>query len=163
MTADAIDFLRDDIGEWLLFVIIPFLALSGLKAKELKQSGWRTTTRAVATRLLIGCLIATPITGFLMVWQRWPPQYFIKLRLESDRVILGYRWPEPELAIPFGDVRNVQIIKSGTRRRPCSRVRVQTTAETYRSYGFGQLNEGEIAVMDKLRERVGTNSVDPKK
>jgi hypothetical protein len=159
MPADTIDFLHRDMGGWVLWMVVPLMALAGLKAAELIRAGWRTAVPAIAKRLLIGLLVAIPINGFLMLWQRRPPQDFIKLQLESDRVVLGFRWPKPELAIPFGEIKNVQVAKSGTRRHPCSRVQIRTADLTYQSWGFGKFNEEEMAIMDKLRAKVTTASV----
>jgi len=158
MEPNTIDFLRDDLGLWVLHVTIPFLALAGLRPAELRREGWGRLLRAVLIRLLVGQLITAPITGFLQVWQRWPPQYFITLRLESKQVVLGFRWPEPDKIIPLADIRSVAIVERKSMRRPTRRVRIESVDGTYRSYGFYRLDEPDASVVRALRRAVESSA-----
>ena len=150
METNTIDFTRGDLGLWFGFVI--FLLLYLATAAKLAEN---ITLRWICRHLPIGGLLASAVILFLAVWQRWPLQYFIDVRLETNQVVLGFRWPEPELAIPYGEITAVHIVKTGSFRRPASRVQLETSRMIYRSFGFNRLDDDEVAVLNRLREMVG--------
>jgi hypothetical protein len=150
-TEQTIDLTRGNVGLWILFVCFAGLAL----AKRLRKTdftGVRQAAGQILLALFIGALTAVPFVVLVEAWELWGPQYFVRLRLDADRVVLGYRWPKPERAVPIRDATNVSIIRDGR----CSRIQILTGTESFRSFGLkvGQLNDQEQLVLTKLIDDV---------
>ncbi len=164
-TAETIDFLRDDVGEWFLiyffgaaFAIVP---RTKLKFKYMKQGGWRDVFKKCLFSFLVGMLLAVPISFGLAIWQRLGQQYFIKLQLEENQIVLVNRWPKSALTIPLDKVLSVSLEyeRHGIKTRGCNRMYVRTVEGTFASYGFGNFNEGETAVFNKLTNVISSQAI----
>jgi len=155
MTVDqTIDFLRGDLGLWVLFIVIPLAALCRIKRANLGGRDGRRMARVIVVRMVFGLVIASTLTGLLAIWQRWPPQYFVKLTLGESGVTLGFRWPAPEAMIPYRDLKDVSVVTRRSSRRTTSRVKITTPAHSYLSYGFSKLDPEEIELLDQLRAKI---------
>jgi len=162
-----IDFTRGDFGGvWLLFVLFPLLVLTTLRKRHVIGIGWLSASRRIGTRLLVGLVLAMPIVVLVMILQRLPPrQHFVNLRLEKDHVVLGYRWPEPELSIPINQITSVATVRARRRRLGPVRLTINTTNEHLASFSFSRLKDGELMVLDELKTKVAENRLpeDPEK
>ena len=83
-----------------------------------------------------------------------PPQYFTRLRLETNQVVLVFRWPEPGKTIQLSDVRNVVVVEAEIDRRLIRRVSIESAGVTYRSYGFSALDYADSDVLEALQHAV---------
>ena len=82
----------------MVWLVKPLLALALFYLRGLKQPGmdWADRGRIIFKRFLISLLGAVLAVVIFAAWQSLPPHYFTRLQLESDRVVLAFRWPEPE-------------------------------------------------------------------
>jgi hypothetical protein len=156
-SADTIDFLRDDVGCWFLFpllgVVFGCIAFKGYPSKELKQHGLKGVIKRFFGGVLVGVALATPIVLFIVVWLSWPPQYFISLRVENDRVVLGQRWPGAPLVVPYSEIVFLEKIIEHRRTRRVGTIRrivIETKTEVHKSFGYSNSTEEEQRVWDKL-------------
>lgn len=148
-----IDFTSNDIGLWLFFVLSSVLALVRLKRTDL-SGGWRQSIRVILCRIVIGAAIVSPLVLFLAVWQRTSPHYFIRMIIADERITLGFRWPKPDVVIPIDGVRSISYWKRESLRRSFKRIQVDTSVETYRSYGYNQMAVEDYRAIERLRARV---------
>jgi hypothetical protein len=149
---NSIDFLRNDVGLWLLFVCgAGVMALRSKAGPGFLKNGWRQALRLLIGRMLLGALLAAPLVGFLAVCQRLPPHYFIRMQVADDSLVLGFRWPKPDLVIPLRQVEEIKVTKL---RRSKFRIRVNTSTETLSSFGYGRLSDRENQVLQAMRERI---------
>jgi hypothetical protein len=165
VNVEAINFLRDDVGEWFLpaffGVMFALGSLTKVTLKSFRDGGWRDVLKRCAFGCLIGVLLAAPISLGVAIWHRLGQQYFIKLQLENDRIVLFNRWPQPAVTIPFDDILSVSLLyeRHGIRLGGCNRVYVGTAGETFISYGFKDFNEEESAIYKKLTNAVSSNEI----
>jgi hypothetical protein len=149
-SAQSIDFTHNGIGLWMFWVIIPALVL--LKSRrEAVALEWRKLVSFVFRRLLIGGLLTVPVVGLLAAWQR---QYFIRMEISGDNLVLGFRWPKPDLVIPLSDVTEVSAKRFRKLGHSIPRLRITTKSDFYLSFGYGNLDDAEWGVVDRLRDLV---------
>ena len=146
-----IDFTRHDIGSWLWWVIFPALLLLSLKKNDLLSEG---TIKAILIRLVGGFILSAIVVALVSVWHLLGPQYFTQLRVEENSLALRYHWLREETVVPLREVTKLSVVRSGTVRRPCSRLRIETPGGTFRSFGFGRLDEDQVAVLDAARQKI---------
>jgi hypothetical protein len=89
---------------------------------------------------------------FVAAWHLWGPQYFIKLRVDEKNLALRYHWSKQETVIPLKEVTKLSIVRSESRRS--SRLAIETTGGTFRSFGFGRLDEDQVTVLDAIRQKI---------
>jgi hypothetical protein len=149
---NSIDFLRNDVGLWLLFVCgAGLMAVRRKPGSSFHKNGWPRAVRLLIGRMLLGVLLVTPLAGALAIFQRLPPHYFIRLQVADDSLVLGFRWPKPDLVIPLRQVEEIKVTKL---RRSKFRIRVNTSTETLSSFGYGRLSDRENQVLQTIRERI---------
>jgi len=144
------------VASWGLWVVFPAVFLLRIR-KEHLAGGWRKALLCIARRLVIGLLFSSLLFGFLSAWKKWGPQYYTKLRLQEDIVVLVYPWQSPDTVVPVREIKSVKVVKGETVLHNRSRLRIVAANGEFKSFGFDQLNEQELAVLDKLRERVASN------
>jgi hypothetical protein len=156
---DFIDLTRQDFaGVWLLFICFAIVSLTKIKRGELIGGGFPKAARAVFSRALIGVVVAIPFVLVLEIWQRRPShQYFLRLQVEPDRVVLSYRWPKPGLVIPGRDIEKVDWIHERSGRYGTHRIKITTTTETLKSFGTSSMNNEEQRVFEKLKASADKN------
>jgi hypothetical protein len=152
----TIDFTRHDIGVWLWWLLFPALLLTNLKKNDFVGGG---VVKAIIIRLICGFILAAIIVGLITLWHVYRPQYFTTLRLEDNNVVLKYHRFGPETVIPLKDVEGLSVVKSGSLRRSCKRVRIETTGGTFTSFGFGKFDEDQVAVLDAVRQKIGVTQI----
>jgi hypothetical protein len=151
----SIDFTRGSLGLWALWICFG-LALSIAK-RNFNGVGLRGIVRAILPRVMFGFAISTVIVGALTFWRGTHPQYFTRMRLFPERVILGFSWPAPDKTIGLDQISDVSITRTRSIRRGVHfRLQIATPSETFRSFGYRQLSDRELAVLDALRSRVRT-------
>lgn len=151
---DFIDFARGDAGLWVLPVCFFVYLLIRTRRDRLVGVGFSKVARTIFSRLLIAASLWVAFLLFLTVWNLPPGhQYFHNLRIGSDRVTLGYRWPKPEVVIPVREITEVAVVREKT----CYRFRIQTQTGTLRSFGAARFNEDEQRVFKKLQSLVEAN------
>jgi hypothetical protein len=151
-----IDFTRHDIGVWLWWLLFPVLLLTNLKKNDFVGGG---ALKAIVIRLICGFILAAIIVGLITLWHVCRPQYFTTLRLDENNVVLKCHWLGPETVIPLKDVEGLSVIPSGSLRRSCKRVRIETTGGTFTSFGFGKFDEDQVAVLDAVRHKIGATQI----
>ena len=149
----TIDFTRHDIGSWIWWLLFPLLLFASLKKNDLVGE-W--APKAILIRVICGLLVGAFLFILITVWHRTGPQYFTKLRLEDNNVVLEYHRFGPETAIPLKDVQNLSVIKSGSLRHPCKRLEIETEGDKFLSFGFGNLDQDQVAVLDAVRQKIAT-------
>jgi hypothetical protein len=150
---DTIDFTRGDMGGvWLVFVCVTLGTMLRTRKADLVGGGFRKAARHLLGALLIGALGATPIVLAVEIWVRRPSyQYYVRLRLEEDRVVLGYRWPNEDLTIPIRRISAVSIIYQRSIDGRTRRAQIEVLGERLHSFGFGRkFTPEEQAVWDRL-------------
>ena len=149
---NSIDFLRNDVGLWLLFVCgAGLMAVRSKPGSGFHENGWRQALRLLIGRMLLGVLLAAPLVGAQAIFQRLPPHYFVRMQATDDNLVLGFRWPRPDLIIPLREVEEIKVTKLS---RSKFRIRVNTSTETLSSFGYGRLSERENRVLQTMRERI---------
>ena len=151
----SIDLTNGDVGLSVLWILFPALVITNLlKKRAIIKGGWRGTG-PIVSYLLMGLAISSVFVGALAVWQRMPPQFFTRMQVAQEDLILGFRWPKADLKIPFGEIREVSITRG---RRSRNRINILTPTETFRSFGYSSLTDKESAVLDVLRGRVDAHA-----
>jgi len=151
--ANTIDFTRGDMGGvWLVFVCVTLGTMLRTRKADLVGGGFRKAARHLLGALLIGALGATPIVLAVEIWVRRPSyQYYVCLRLEEGRVVLGYRWPNEDLPVPIRKISAVSIIHQRSLRPGTYRARIEVLGERLHSWGFGgTFTPEEQIVWDRL-------------
>ncbi len=155
--ADTIDFLRDDFGgSWLLPVLFGlafgFGVFTNHTVKNYKQDGWRGSFKKFLLWFVVGVICSLPVVVFLLVWERWPPQHFISLKVEERQVRLGQHWPDDDIVIPIGEIKSLSRIREreNSRRWRCSRIVIETGKETFRSFGYDNLSDDDVKIWERL-------------
>ncbi len=156
-TEEFIDFTRGDAG-WILWITIPALALLSLSKRDF-IGGIGKALKPILGRLVVGLILAALFVGLLEVWVRLGPQYFTKLWFDENSLRLRFHWSMSDTIVRLSEVRAISVVKSGTRRRPCNRVQIETRSQKLQSLGFGRLDADQVDVLDNLRGRIATNSV----
>jgi hypothetical protein len=151
--AQTIDFTRHDIGSWIWWLLFPLILLASLRKNDFLGEG---LSKAIRMRLLGGLLVGVFLIILITVWRRSGPQYFTKLRLEDKSLALKYHRSKPETVIPLKDIQNLSVIKSGTRRNPCKRLKIETEGDDFLSFGFGKLDQDQLAVLEAVRQKIAT-------
>lgn len=160
LAEQIIDFTRHDIGSWYWWVAFPVILLLRLKKNDLLSEG---KIKAILIRLGGGLIMSVIVVALISVWQLLGPQYFTKLRLEENSLALRYHWLRQETVIPLKAVTKLSIVNSGTLRRPCGRFQIETTGGTFRSFGYGRLDEDQVAVLDAVRQKVSEMQMSQKR
>lgn len=112
------------------------------------------TFKAILIRLVGGFILSMIVVALISAWHLFGPQYFTKLRVKENSLALRYHWLRQETVIPLKEVTKLSLVRSGTVRRPCRRLQIETTGETFQSFGFGQLDDEQDAVFDDLRRKL---------
>jgi hypothetical protein len=154
----TIDFTRHDIGSWIWWLLFPVILLASLKKNDFASDG---LLKAILIRLVCGLLVGAFLIILITVWRRTGSQYFTKLRLEDKSLVLEHHRFGPETVIPLKDVDYLTVIKSGSYRHPCKRLKIETADQNFLSFGFGKLDEDQIAVLDAVRKRVDAAQTAP--
>jgi hypothetical protein len=149
----TIDFTRHDIGSWIWCLLLPVLLLASLRKNDFLGEG---LSKAILMRLLGGLLVGAFLIILITVWHRTGPQYFTKLRLDDKSLVLKYNRSGPETVIPLKDIQNLSVIKSGSMRHPCKRLQIETESDNFLSFGFGKLDQDQVAVLDAVRQKIAT-------
>src|SRR4051812_31989337 len=153
LAEQTIDFTRHD-ASWLIWLLIPpLLLLAGLKRNDFAGGG-QSAMRTVFMRLIGGLILGAIVIGLISFWHVSRPQYFIKLRLEEKTIALKYHRSGPETLIPLKDITSLSVVKSGTLRHSCRRLRIETTSGPLHSFGFERLDEDQVAVVEALRQKI---------
>jgi hypothetical protein len=150
--ADTIDFTRGSVGSWFFFVIGAVLMVARARpGTELFKKGWGQAARFILVRALIGVLMAAPVVGLLALWQRVGTQYFIKMHLAKDNLVLEFRWPISDQVIPLQEVQKIKVRRLG---RGTHRLEVDTSTRSFRSFGYARLEDEEYRALDRMRQAV---------
>jgi hypothetical protein len=149
---DTIDFTRNSVGTWLLIVLFALGTATKTRKADLVGGGFKKAARHLLGTMLIGALAGTLIVLAVEIWVRRPSyQYYVRLRLEEDRVVLGYRWPNEDLPIPIRRISAVSIIYQRSIDGRTRRAQIEVLGERLHSWGFGsKFTPQEQAVWDRL-------------
>jgi len=151
--AQTIDFTRHDIGSWIWWLLFPLILLASLRKNDFLGEG---LSKAILMRLIGGLLVGAFLIILITVWRRSGPQYFTKLRFDDKNVVLKYHRSGPETVILLKDIQNLSVIRSGSRRSPCKRLKIETEDDNFLSFGFGKLDQDQLAVLDAVRQKIAT-------